>query len=1147
MGWWLVAYWVSTLIVSELIRPKVRATDVSATNSDTVEMPQVSSTNPVPVVWGKVRVKEPNLVWYGDYLAIPIKKVAGHGGFLGTGHAVWQTVGYRYYWGQQLAICHGPVTVSKIWAEEKLLWSGSSTGGGIIIDNEGLYGGEDSGGGVAALCAFYPGNQTQTKDQYLVKKLGNVPTYRGVAYLVWYGPSVSMSIAKTWFSIPKPPNKGSGYIGTAALPRSLSFEVARYPGNLVPAKAQIGADANPAEIIYECLTTDPNGPDGWGMGLSASLIDVASFTTIAGKLYDEGFGISMLWSDQTSVEDVIAEVCKVIDAVCYRDFRTGLYTMKLIRGGYDVSTLPVLDESNIIELENYSQAGIDGTTNDITVKYNDRSLNYKDTEARAQDLANMRTQGDIISASFDYKTITTASLADRVANRELFAACNPIAKCDVVVNRQNYSYGPGDLFVLKWNDLGITNIVMRVQKVAVGMPKANCIHMSLVQDVFNIGSATYQVPGGGGTVWLEPVVSPTAITNQKVVELPYWFNKDETLASYMVGGERPNTSCVTFDVWQKLHAAADDQYIYKDSCLTYTPVGYLRDAYNSPAGVDSVGFAITGGIDLANLSSAAESEIRNGKNLAMFENGEIIAFQDTAQNLDGSTQVTGVWGGLIDAVPSAHSAGEKVWFFSYGAVNPIDKVSQTAWIDVKNLPCGPRGTLLLADVPVVSCQMASRNTKPYPPGNMQVNGLVRPGSILGTCTPSWSARNRKVETQIMKQTDGDDASLEGNYTAQVVVNGVVKQTYQNLNSGSLIALRNAGPTFTPGIVGKANGGIVVSSSSEPLYSGNGVDCLFYVSSGGLTIAHGSANAAGFVNGDATTSRYHWPQQILQDTSGNLYILDNHSYIRRIRASDNNSETFVDLSSYGDIFCIAIDGSNNLYAFAGSQRLVIKITQARTVTVLAGSKYFDSNTEQDGTGENASFRYCCLIAADASGNVWVADTPGYGNGTKIRYVTSAGVVTTPGTINNYPGWQIACVGSDVYYGDSASPKVHKCTPDGSITDFATHPDGFLFYCLSKDNQSGGHLAYVAYGPGGSGLVEYGRITSAGVIQPLYRYIPQTGYSAAQRIADDANGSHLVEIKVKQVVGSNESAQNSTGQFLMSGFGMCFGLAFGGKQQ
>lgn len=72
--WYFVAIVVSTLISMALApkppRPK------PAELSD-VDAPTAEEGRPIPVVFGMVLIKGPNVVWYGDLAAEPIKKNGG--------------------------------------------------------------------------------------------------------------------------------------------------------------------------------------------------------------------------------------------------------------------------------------------------------------------------------------------------------------------------------------------------------------------------------------------------------------------------------------------------------------------------------------------------------------------------------------------------------------------------------------------------------------------------------------------------------------------------------------------------------------------------------------------------------------------------------------------------------------------------------------------------------------------------------------------------------------------------------------------------------------------------------------------------------------------------------------------------------------
>lgn len=1176
MVWWYYAiYYAAVLILGDVLRPKVSVQDAVAVKAEDAEMPVVSSIKSVPVIWGRIRMREPNLTWYGDYYAAPVRKRAGKGGFLGTGKTIWQTVGYRYYWGQQLALCHGPATLHRVWSEEREIWSGNNAGGAIVIDSEALYGGEDSGGGVAAVCAFIPGNQIQEEDYYLKKMLTTVPAYRGVASFVWYGPSTNMSAARTVFGMSYVGSKQSGYIGTSPIPRRMSFELSRYPNALIPAKAKIGDDSNPAEILYECLTTDPNGVDGWGMGLSDALIDRAAFIASAEKLYDEGFGISMQWSSQSPIVDVIADICKTIDAVCYRDFRTGLYTLKLIRGGYNVRSLPVLDESNILEMENFSQAGLDGTTNDVVVNYTDRSQNYKKLSARAQDFANMRTQSDVVAAALNFTSIQTAALADRIANRELFAGSSPIAKADVIVNRQAYAYGPGDLFVVKWADLGIDGLVMRVQRASIGGPKANRIRLSLVQDVFTLGVASLAAPGG--TSWTDPIIDPTSVDTQAAFELPYYYNNDEKLASYMVCAKRPNPGCVTFEVWEKLQS--EDTYIYRDACLTFTPTGVLSAAYQSGFAVDQTGMTLVSNTDLNALGGASDSEIRgDGANMGIFETGEIFAWTSVVDNGDGTITLKGVWSGLLDTIPTAHASGERIWFYTYGASNPEDRVAPNALINVKNLPFGPRGSVELGAAAALNKGMDYRNLKPLAPAYLTINDLPNPKTTLGYAVASW--RHRVRTQSILRQDDATASAPEGTYTVNVMVGGVAKRSFSTTDS----TLKSG----TPGIFNMSgawmwNTNTIVATTCRM----KRVDRIgqeqparvFTVTPSGMENWCGSIGEIGLVNGTGPAARFQGVHTPIRDSAGNWYVLDNGCYIRRI-TTGGVVTLWMNLESYSKItvdpadgvtpravliddiiFSMTIDASDNIYFFAQRDRSIYKVTPSKVITKVAGNPYEDSGYQIDGTGSAASFSPECVLASDASGNLFVMSPLGGPSGWEgtLRYVTTEGVVTTIKERAGEVTGQMAVIDGELYcagYYDrytSGFWGIRKFTPTGVPSNFCVamvvpggtiRPDHVM-----KD--PGGFLAYAGYGPM-PGNPAFVKVNSSGISTLFYVDDGEVGYTPAQRVQDSSNGALPVEIQIYTTVIRTvaptllNSLTTSSGKFQMTGFGMCFGQIFGGQQ-
>ncbi|WP_027855199.1 phage tail protein [Marinobacterium litorale] len=103
-----------------------------------------------------------------------------------------QTVGYKYYLGAHLVLCHGPIDkIIKIDVDDKTAWIGeadasSAAGSEITIDKPSLFGGESREGGVAGSVDVLSGHPAQARNSYLLDKIGSalVSAYRGVTSLV---------------------------------------------------------------------------------------------------------------------------------------------------------------------------------------------------------------------------------------------------------------------------------------------------------------------------------------------------------------------------------------------------------------------------------------------------------------------------------------------------------------------------------------------------------------------------------------------------------------------------------------------------------------------------------------------------------------------------------------------------------------------------------------------------------------------------------------------------------------------------------------------------------------------------------------------------------------------------------------------------
>ena len=214
---------------------------------------------------------------------------------------------------------------------------------------------------------------------------------------------------------------------------------------------------------------------------------------------------------------------------------------------------------------------------------------------------------------------------------------------------------------------------------------------------------------------------------------------------------------------------------------------------------------------------------------------------------------------------------------------------------------------------------------------------------------------------------------------------------------------------------------------------------------------------GSADGTGAGARFHDPVDIVADPANNLYVADiDNNTIRKITpagvvttlAGLAGTSGFADGTNSSARFNfpagICLDAATNVYVADAGNNLIRKITPAGVVTTLAGHGGAGGNA--DGTNSGAYFFGPSCVAADAFGDIYVADS---GNNT-IRFVTPAGVVTTfagtagvagstdgPATnaIFNFPEALLLDASVNLYIADTQNSVIRKITPAGIVSTYA----------------------------------------------------------------------------------------------------------------
>lgn len=231
---------------------------------------------------------------------------------------------------------------------------------------------------------------------------------------------------------------------------------------------------------------------------------------------------------------------------------------------------------------------------------------------------------------------------------------------------------------------------------------------------------------------------------------------------------------------------------------------------------------------------------------------------------------------------------------------------------------------------------------------------------------------------------------------------------------------------------------------------------------GVTTIAGAVRSPGFANGPGGSSRFYYPNGIVADTAGNLYVADSfNNLIRKLTPAGTNwvVSTLGLSDSLNDPNGLAIDSATNLYVADTGNNVIRKLTQngaSWKVTTAAGSILVQGAA--DGLGGVARFTRPKGIARDASGNLYVADTSNdtirkmTPIGTNWMVTTLAGLARNPGFADgantnarfNQPlGIALDSVGN-IYVADTYNNTIRKMKPSGTnwiITTLAGLPGNF----------------------------------------------------------------------------------------------------------
>lgn len=664
--------------------------------------------------------------------------------------------GYRYFLSMLMGMCRGPIDgIIAIKIGEQMAWTGVvTTNSSIDLDADTLFGGDDKEGGVKGELVVMFGDPTQ--DIHATTPVPSIMAANGVPLMSDLRGVTTLFFRHGHITSNNPYLKPWKFLGT----RTVSGWDGGTPWYAAEAGIPIFDDAgntimnmNPAHIIYECLTNK-----AWGRGLDPAALDEDSFASAANTLCREGFGLCLKWSRESELQVFIQTVINHIGAALYVDRATGLFNLKLLRQDYDPSLLPTFDfNSGLMKVNENTQTMPDNSHSEIIVGYTD-ILADKPRQIRIQNTAGTVANQSIASTTANYPGVCNGNLAGRLGQRDMSMQAPGIRRLELVFDRRGRKIAPGGVFKVSVPTHDIASIVLRAVKVVEGMADQPTITVSAVEDVFAMEQTSYIAVGPG--TWQPPDRTPQQASIRRVNEINYrdLFRIESTAQLLTVVDT--DTGITTAAVQP---SAASIDYVLTThgfgqppadrGRFAFTPSGVLSDAinyYDTDITLD-LGAVMLDRVHLAGIAWLDDECVR-------------------VDAIDPVTRTATIARGCVDTIPAPHSAGARIWFgeLTWGGDGITYAIGENVSVEIR-----PRtSTSTLTGGPVDTVPMFGRQGRPYPPGNLTVDGSGF-GNLLDTITADtvfeWADRDRVMQADhILIHSDGSTGPEPGTtYTVRI--------------------------------------------------------------------------------------------------------------------------------------------------------------------------------------------------------------------------------------------------------------------------------------------------------------------------------------------------------------------------------------------
>ena len=663
-----------------------------------------------------------------------------------------------YHLSLQYGICYGPVdAIVGVRINDKWIDFTETASNTIrTVNQPDLFGGDKKAGGIVGRIHCFFGRGSQVLSEELGAKMGRQPAatsfsgYRGIVS-AWFTGGSSGSPGFRWgTNVPTVP--------------SVAFKVRREP-DLLDSNCMIGEHANPSHIIYECLRNA-----NWGAGYTSNQVDESSFLAAAATLRTEGFGLSLTWSGQTTVETFVNGVIQTINANLVFDTVIGKWSIKLLRDDYVSEELFEINPRNG-KLLNFQRRGWGEVISEVIVSWTNPE-NGKTETVTAQDIsAHFAQDGPVSDGSRNYPGIRTAALAWKAAERDLRQVATPLVSARLSLSARYDPPEVGDVVLVNWDELDEEGDVYALPFLArvltvtrPGKGKAS-YEIGVIEDIYSYGRAYTEAQA---SEFVSPNQDPIDVPELRLEDAPYFAVAQRFGDAAAQAFEYPRSAVSVF-----AHTGLSD--LRSIDLFSVRPVPESSPRYLSIGTVSEIDFFLLD-VDLVPEETSTVTSA-GGYTFAHAAVGGILVLEDTASNTHEICIITSVSGnsmdvrrGCLDTVPGTWHILGPCWAMARTAsvIDPSEVLAGSSYT-YKALPVTSEGRLALGDATAHNHAVGERMYAPLRPANVAVDATqafsFQISEFATDMVVTWANRNRISETsQVLAWTDVGVAPETGQTT-----------------------------------------------------------------------------------------------------------------------------------------------------------------------------------------------------------------------------------------------------------------------------------------------------------------------------------------------------------------------------------------------